>query len=451
MAGLLAWVEKRFTWIVGAILLALIALAVYFILSCLPPREFTILTGREGAGYYRAAQEYRQIAAEYGFDLNIETTSGSIETLARLEAGEAGIGFVQGGITAGADPRVLSTLAGVFYEPVWIFYQREFSGDRKLIHLYELEGGSVNLGEAGSGASYLTRQLLEANGVNAGNTTFSELPADEAAEALTEGRLDAALFVVSANSDTVRTLVRDTTLDLMDVRRADAYRDRFPYLTSVVLPEGAVDLKAGLPAEDKRLIATAANLVVRNDFHPDLVRLMTIAAVETHEDGGLFERRFEFPNYDHTDLPIGREERAYLERVKSGESVLDNTLPFWAAALIGRYWLFLAPIGLLLLLLPARGTLVFDYYNRRKISRWYDAIRRIDVGAAKMDAAEVGVSLAALEGIERQLQERVATSGRYQAEFHDLHTHIHLVEERLIKRRELLTQPETTTHAPTSA
>jgi TRAP transporter TAXI family solute receptor len=451
MAGLLAWVERRFFWIVAAVLLALVALAAYTIISSLPPRQFTILTGREGAGYYRAAQEYRQVAAEYGFQLNIQTTSGSIETLEKLEAGEAGIGFVQGGITAGADPRILSTLAGVFYEPVWVFYQREFSGDQKLIHLYELEGGRVNLGEAGSGASYLTRQLLEANGINEGNTTFSELPADEAAEALTEGRLDAAMFVVAANSDTVRTLLRDPTLDLMDVQRAAAYRDRFPYLTTVVLPEGAIDLKEGLPAEDKHLIATAANLVVRNDFHPDLVRLMTIAAVETHEDGGLFERRFEFPNYEHTDLPIDREERAYLERIKSGESVLDNTLPFWAAALIDRYWLFLAPIGLLLLLLLARGTVVFDYYNRRKIARWYDVIRRIDVGAAKMNAAEVETSMAALEGIERQLQERVATSGRYQAEFHDLHSHIHLVEERLAKRREALRGSDTAAHAPTSA
>jgi TRAP transporter TAXI family solute receptor len=438
MAGLLAWVERRFAWIVAAVILALVALAAYTIISSLPPRQFTILTGREGAGYYRAAQEYRQIAAEYGFDLNIETTSGSIETLAKLEAGEAGIGFVQGGITAGADPRLLSTLAGVFYEPVWIFYQRDFAGDQKLVHLYQLEGGRVNLGEAGSGASYLTRQLLEANGVNDSNTTFSELPADEAAEALTEGRLDAALFVVSANSDTVRTLLRDPTLDLMDVQRAAAYRDRFPYLTTVTLPEGAIDLKEGVPAEDKQLIATAANLVIRNDFHPDLVRLMTIAAVETHEDGGLFEERFEFPNYDHTDLPIGREERAYLERVKSGESTLDNYLPFWAAALIDRYLFFLIPLALLILLLLARSTVVFDYYNRRKIARWYDVIRRIDVGADKMSSGEVDTSLAALEGIERQLQERVATSGRYQAEFHDLHSHIHMVEERLTKRAEVL-------------
>lgn len=435
MNRILTWIERRFAWIAAAVLLGLLALAAYIVIDSLPPREFTILTGREGAGYYRAAQEYRRIAAERGFTLNIRTTSGSIETLAALEAGEASIGFVQGGITAGADPRVLSTLAGVFYEPVWIFYQREFGGGRPLVHLFELEGGRVNIGEAGSGAGYLARELLAANGVTESNTAFLELPADAAAVELTEGRLDAAIFVVSANSDTVRTLLRDTTLDLMDVERAEAYRARFPFLTTVVLPDGAVDLVAGLPDGDKRLIATAANLVIRNDFHPDLVRLMTIAAVETHENGGFFERRFEFPNFDHTDLPIGREERAYLERIKSGESTLDNYLPFWVAALIDRYLLFVVPLTLLLLVPILRSDLFFDFFHRRRLARWYDMLRRLDLQAPRMSAAEVDDSLAVCDGMERELTERAVLSERHRPALLDLRSHLAIVRERLQERQ----------------
>ena len=434
MIRVVNWLDRYFLPLVGALLLVLLALAAAVIVSARPPREITILTGREGAGYYRAAQEYRRIAADHGYTLNIETTSGSVETLARLAAGEASIGFVQGGITAAADPTGLSTLAGVFYEPVWIFYDRAFGGDAPLVHLYELRGGRVNLGEVGSGANELARQLVAASGLTADNTTLLELPADEAAAALVDGRLDAALFVVSANSDTIRTLLRDPALELMDVARAEAYRAQFPFLTTVTLPEGAVDLVAGLPPADKRLIATAANLVIRDDLHPELVRLMTLAAVETHADGSLFERRFEFPNYDHADLPVGREQRAYLERLKTGEKTLADRLPFWAAALLDRWVLFAVPAALLLLLLAGRRARLSEYFLRRKVERWRDAIRRIDVAAPRMAPAEVAVSLAALDGLERQIQEESLMSDRHQAVFYDLYTHLHQTREALQRR-----------------
>lgn len=442
MTRLIRWIELHFMWVVGAVLIALAVLAAAIIINALPPREFTILTGREGAGYYRAAQAYRRFAADRGYVLNIRPTSGSIETLALLESGEAAVGFVQGGVTAAGDPALLSTLAGVFYEPVWIFYRRDFGRGRDLVHLHELEGGRINIGEPGSGVSDLATRLLQVNGVTEANSTFRTLPADEAAAELREGRLDAAIFVVSANSDTVRTLARDPSLDLMDVERADAYRDRFPFLTTLVLPAGAFDLRQGLPDEDKRLLATAANLVVRHDFHPELVRLMTEAAVETHEDGGLFEGRFEFPNYDHADLPIDREERGYLERVKNGVPTALDRLPYWVTALTQRYLLFLVPLLVLALLLLARRAVLFGLYNRRKLSRWYDILRRIDLGASRMTAEEVDECQAVLDGIEQEVLEQGILSESRRAEYHDLRSHIELVEERLERRRRALTGEE---------
>lgn len=433
MSRLFSWIERHVVAIVATVLLALAVLAAAIVISAQPPRAFTILTGREGAGYFRAAQEYRRILAEQGYDLSIRATSGSVETLRLLEAGEAAIGFVQGGVTAGADPAVLSTLAGVFYEPVWIFYRRAFAGE-PLAHLYELEGGRVNIGEPESGANYLARQLLEANDVHPGNTTFVELPADEAAVALGDGRLDAAIFVVSANSDTVRTLVRDPSIDLMSVARAAAYRDRFPYLTDLVLPAGAIDLRRGIPAEDKQLMATAANLVIRNDFHPELRRLMTIAAVETHEDGGLFEQRFEFPNYDHTDLPIGREERAFLERVKRGENSFDDNLPYWAAALLGRWPLFAVPLALLALLLLAYTPLVRDYFDRRRVDKCFDTLRRIDLRLPKMSQADIADARTVLDDMEHDAVERILVSDRPHPALDDLREHIRLVRERIDRR-----------------
>lgn len=434
--------EQYFKWIALLVVVGLLGLAIYIVVSSLPPRSFTILTGREGGGYYQAALEYQQIARKKGFDLQIRSTSGSVEALSLLEAGEAGIGFVQGGIAVDADPMILSTMASVFYEPVWIFYNKELEDNGPLVHLHQLEGLRVAVGEANSGGRKLSGLLLAENDVTAENTTFLELPSADAIAGLEDGSIDAAFFVVAPASETIQTALRMPNVALMSVDRADAYRAKFPYLDSVVLPEGAIDTRAGVPPEDTRLIASVANLIVRNDFHPDLLRLMTIAAVETHGDGGLFEERFEFPNFQHADLPISKEELAYMERIKSGESTLDNHLPFWAAALIDRYLLFILPIAILLLPLVSRSPALIGIYNRSKITRWYRTVRDIDRNIPHMDIPTIERVLATLDDIERQLQERVTVSTSFMSQYYDLRSHIDLVQDRLQKRLAQLKQVE---------
>ena len=432
--------DKYFKWIALAVVLGLIVLAISIVVTSLPPRSFTLLTGRPGGGYYLAALDYQRIAQERGFDLQIQTTSGSVETLQLLEEGRASIGFVQGGVAADADPAILSTMASVFYEPVWIFYNRELENGAPLVHLHQLEGLRLAVGEAHSGARKLTDTLLTENDVTAGNSTLLELPSDEAAAGLQDGSIDAALFVVAPTAEVIQSLLRDPNLKLMNVERAEAYSRKFPYLAAVTLPEGAIDTRLGIPAEDTLLIASVANLIVHNDFHPDLLRLMTIAAVETHERGGLLEERFEFPNFRHADLPINREELAYMERIKSGESTLDNYLPFWAAALIERYLLFILPIAILLLPLISRSPLLVSAYNRHKITRWYSIVRDMDRNIPHMDIATIDNSLRALDDIEQQLQEHVSVPVGFMSEYYDLRSHIDLVQARLEKRRAQLTE-----------
>ena len=122
-------------------LVLLVATLGSFVAS-LPPRQFTILTGREGGGNYQAALAYQEIARENGFEIDIRTTAGSAEVLQRLKDGEASIGFVQGGIARGADRRVLSSLASVYYEPVWVFYRRDAFDAGGLKHLTDVAGNA---------------------------------------------------------------------------------------------------------------------------------------------------------------------------------------------------------------------------------------------------------------------------------------------------------------------
>lgn len=443
-------IEKHFKWFALGTAIALLILAVSIVISSLPPKRFTILTGREGGAYYQAALRYQELAAARGFQLDIRPTSGSVETLELLERGEAGIGFVQGGIALDADPTELSTMASLFYEPLWGFYNPD-SFMRPPADASQLADKRIAIGESGSGTNQLVRELLAAHRLDEAGTTLLEISAVDALAGLRDGSVDIAFIVSAPTSPVIEQLLLDPKLKLMGFDRAAAYQAQFPYLTTVVLPQGAIDLRNNIPEEDKPLVSTAANLIVRNDFHPDLLRLMTIAVVEVHEKGGLFERRFEFPNFDHADLPIGREERAYLDRIRSGESTLDNYLPFWAAALIDRYLLFVLPITILLLPMISRSPVLITLYNRRKITRWYRVVRSIDRRIGHMEAGEIDQALADLEWIESQLQDRVSVSDTFMADYYDLRGHIDLMQGRLLRHRARLGEAAGATDAAPNA
>ena len=55
------------------------------------------------------------------------------------------------------------------------------------------------------------------------------------------GDVDAAFFVLSADSPIVRDLLRDEQLELLSFYRSRAYAQRYPFLESVVLARGVVD------------------------------------------------------------------------------------------------------------------------------------------------------------------------------------------------------------------
>jgi TRAP transporter TAXI family solute receptor len=417
--------------------LFLLGALVNFVAS-LPPRRFTILTGREGEGNYQAALAYREIARDKGFDLDIRPTAGSAEVLQRLMDDEASVGFVQSGLARGADPKVLASVASVYYEPVWVFYRRDAFDDQGLKNLADLEGKRVAIGETGSGTQILASQLLSANGVNESNAALAAIGAATASAALVAGEVDAAILVTSEKSETVQRLLRSPGIAVMDFERADAYAELFPYLKVVTLPRGAIDLQQDIPDEQKRLVATTANLVARHDVHPDLLRLLTVAAVEAHWDGGLFGKPGEFPNGDNVDLPMDRHERAYLDRIKSGQLVLDSYLPFWLAAIADRYWLFILPILFLFVPILFRVPLAFAYWNRYKVNRWYIGVREVERKLDQLDVYQLRQERASLEALDDRLTTQTNVGRAYLPAAYDLHIHVEYVIRKIRRRERML-------------
>lgn len=433
-------VIRHLPWFIVSLVAVLLVLVVAQVVTSMPPRSLTILTGPEGGGFYIAAQKYQQIAMEKGFDLKIRTTQGASEALDLLEKGEGDAALMQGGIARRGDPQLLRTIANVFYEPVWIFYRPDAFGGEPLTRLSQARGKRIALGPEGSGTRELAGTLAVQAGLSPPDTQFLNLTNDEAAKQLMAGTVDLAFFVLSDASELPWQLIRAPGIELMTMVRAGAYAFHYPWLHEVVLPEAGADVALGIPHEPKHLLATTASLIARADLHPDLVRLLVTAVVETHRDGGRFEEPGQFPNLELTDLPASPEAEVYLQQTLRGQAFLDRYFPFWLASVLDRYLLFVVPALLILLPVLFRSPLAFQWYMRQRIVRWYRLVHDIERRAQSMSLAEIDVELQHLDELEHRIGDELVVTNAYMPQVYELRQHIAFVVEKLQIRRATLQQ-----------
>lgn len=344
-----------------------------------PPRKITITTGGESGAYYQFANRYAAILARNGVTLEVKTSAGSLENLARLKNDEAEVALVQGGVVEsaeaaddaeGAKDTGLLSLGSVFYEPVWVFYR----GEKRLDRLTDLRGKRIAIGQEGSGVRQLAQQLLSANEIPAGKHLLP-LSGLNAAEELQQGRIDAAFIIAGEKAPVIQVLLRSPGIKVMSFAQADAYQRRFPFLTKLTLPQGVADFVRDFPPEDITVLAPTANLIVRDDLHPALQSLLLQAASEVHGKSGFFQRAGEFPAYKDRMLPLSPEAARYL---KSGSPFLQRYLPFWLAVLIDRLIVLLVPIIALLIPLLKIAPALYTWRVRTKIFRCYGELKFIE-------------------------------------------------------------------------
>ena len=341
-----------------------------------PPNRIVITTGGESGAYYQFAQRYATILARSGVKLEIKSSAGSLDNLARLKNDEAQIGFVQGGVVEpkedpdSEDDSGLLSLGSVFYEPVWVFYR-----DKKpLGRLTELRGKRIAIGQEGSGIRQLAQQLLEANDIPR-DANLLPLSGLLAAEELQQGRIDAAFIIAAENAPVVQVLLRSPGVQVMSFAQANAYQRRFPFLTRLTLPQGVVDLVRDYPPQDIKVLAPTANLIVRDDLHPALQILLLQAVSEVHGKSGFFQSAGEFPAYMDQMLPLSPEAARYF---KSGPPFLQRYLPFWLAVLVDRLIVLLLPIVALLIPLLRIAPAIYTWRVRSKIFRSYGELKFLE-------------------------------------------------------------------------
>lgn len=406
-----------------AILLTLLGfLLAYQFVQPAPPDSIRMSSGGPEGAYHLFAEQFAREMEQEGITLQVSTSGGSVDNIGRLERGEADIAFVQGGTAQFASGGKLRALGSLYFEPVWLFHRRQLPL-RALTGLY---GKRIAVGGEGSGTAALANQLMADNGINSSNTQLLPMGGREAADALLAGEIDAAFFVASPKSPVVRALLDAQDLKLMDFRRAEAYTRIHRYLSTVELPRGVVSLQKDLPRQSTTLLATTANLVIREDLHPALVDLLLQAAEEIHGKGGWFEDAGQFPAPRFLDFPLSKEARRHYDY---GPPLLQRYLPFWAATLVDRLKVMLLPLLALLIPLFKIMPPIYRWRVRSRIYRWYREVLAIDRQTLE-GTADADDALKLLGEIEREVAQ-VNVPLSFAEELYDLRLHIELVRDKL--------------------
>ena len=320
----------------------------------------------------------------------------------------------------------LASLGSIFHQPLLIFYR----GAKPVDQLSQLNGKRLAIGHEGSGTRFLALALLKANGIEPGGATrLSDLGGAEAAQALMEGKVEAAFLMGdSAAPPVMRKLMSAEGIRLLDFAQADGYIRRFRYLNKLDLPMGAIDLGKNIPERDISLIGPTTELVVRDDLHPALSDLLIEAAREVHGGATLLQRAGEFPAPVERDFRISDDAARYY---KSGKGFAYGYLPFWMANLADRFMFILVPIIVLLIPAVKLVPVLYTWRIRSRIYRWYGALLalerdlfahpeddRRDALRKRLDTIELGVN-----GMKVPMQ--------FADQFYVLRQHIGFVRERL--------------------
>jgi hypothetical protein len=249
----------------------------------------------------------------------------------------------------------------------------------------------------------MASMLLDEAGVadKSAGSSLLDLGGDDAADALTSGKIDAAFYVIAPDVPVIAKLLATPGVHLMSFDHAHAYGRRHPFLSATTLFQGAVDIQRNLPDADVQLIAAPATLAIRDTTHPAIIQLLVRAAQQNNAATTLLANAGTFPNANGSELPINNDARYYLE---NPPSFLHRTLPFWLASMIDRLIILVIPLLVVLIPLIRMIPPLLKWRVQRRLFSRYKRVRQIEEKlSAKSTASELQAGSDELSAMDHDL------------------------------------------------
>lgn len=390
-----------------------------------PPKSIRFAAGAPGGAYHAYAERYERLLEEQGIEVELVDTAGSIDNLRMLEAGEADVAIVQGGLAKPEDAAILRSAGGIFEEPFWVFVRAGHPAES----FGDLRAARLAIGVEGSGTRALALTLQQQYGGAWPETSRLSLGSAESQAALVAGEIDAAAFAASAGAPYIQALMQTEGVRLLPFERADALARREESLSAVTLIRGVIDVGADVPSEDVPLVAAIAQLTVDGDIHPAIEALLLDTAVLIHAEPSVFTEGGQFPNMSNVDLPVSKQVARYYQ---DGPSFLRRYFSFGVANFLDRAWVLAIPLLTLAFPLVRAAPPIYRWRVRRKIYVWYKDLRELEANGRALPAGEARLS------IGRQLEKLQVEVGKldvplsYTDDLYRLRSHIEFVKQLLL-------------------
>ncbi len=394
-----------------------------------PPSKIAIAGSFKGGHYESLALRYRAILARAHVTADVRTTDGAMENLRLLNDRNSGIqiAFVQGGVANGDQAPDLLSLGRIDYQVFWLFYP----AGETLRDLTELRGKRIAVGPLGSGTRIVSQKILEVSGVTSENTTLVNLTPQRAAEALSDGSIDAVFLNFSPDSPILDGLLKNPKFRPMSFSDAEALTRIFPFLVRLVMPRGVVDYQNKVPAGDVILIATTNAVLVRKEIHPAIIDLLAQTIMEVHGSPGIFQRIGEFPTQADPEYPMAEEARDFY---RNGPSLLNRYLPFWITNYVKRGIALLVAVIAIIIPMFSYGPNLYRWLVQYRMRALYRRLRAIE---ASLQTAATAPEIAKLEGEIESLDRAIHGLGvpmKHSDLYFTLKSHLNLVRIRVGSR-----------------
>ena len=438
------------------------------------------LTGQQGSDgkiviatgglshYQELGAAYQKALEPFGVNVVMRPSAEGFATLKGLvaENPEIDAGFVKGGLVGSMQGRLarskaqewqskqlgkLRSVGRLFYEPIWVFVRADFVGDS----LRDLKAKRVLTGTRESGTRRIASQLLRANGIEMkkDNPLFIEEDLAPDGGQLLAGKADAAFLIQPADAERIQSLLHTSGIRLMNfAAEADAYANRFPALTKVMLNRGAVEFDPLTPPTDITLLSTSVALVVRADLEPSLMTLLSFAvmnnprsAFDKAGDPVLFFRPGTFPHISDPEYRVAEETRQLF---KTGElpialrsiapAVREAGFSYSVTGFIADHGAqtVLLLIPSLVILLPLLRVIpsIYAWSVRRRLLYWYRQLKALEKNLDHpTQTGEMAAYQAEIERIDAGVR-RIRYPLNFSDQFYHLRVHIDLVRQRLFPK-----------------
>lgn len=235
--------------IIGMALIALLAVLVAPGVSLGAEKRLVIATASTGGTWYPLGGGVANIITKYvpNTSASAKPSGASVENIRNVANGRVDLAIVmpdaayfafKGEAAFKADKKY-DNLRGLFatYPIEAYFYTVEKTGIKSFT---DLKGKKVAVGAAGSGTEVFNRMILEMYGMTYDHIKPQFLSAPEATEALKDGTVDAAMYLLGTPAPTIMELAtqRKIVFITMEQERVKAFCERYPFYSPATVKAG---------------------------------------------------------------------------------------------------------------------------------------------------------------------------------------------------------------------